>query len=57
MIFVVVAVIAWIIPDVPEKVKLEMIKEVMLASEAQLKQKEREEEEEKEEETEGKSSI
>ena len=51
-----VAVIAWIIPDVPEKVKLEMIKEVMLASEAQLKQKEREEEEEKGE-TEGKSSI
>ena len=55
VIFVLVAVIAWIIPDIPEKVRLEIMKEIMLASEAQLKRREKEEEEE--EEKEGRSSM
>ena len=46
MIFIIVGVIAWLIPDVPEKVKLEIMKEILLASEAQLERKEVEEEEE-----------
>lgn len=57
-------IIAWLIPDVPEKVQLEIQKEILLASEAQLKRKEvkgEEEEEGLEEagegEKEGKSSL
>lgn len=64
MIFVIVGIIAWLIPDVPEKVQLEIQKEILLASEAQLKRKEvkgEEEEEGLEEagegEKEGKSSF
>ena len=60
VIFVLVGIIAWLIPDVPEKVKLEIMREIVLASEAQLKRKETEEEEKEEREEEkegGKSSV